>query len=130
MARLRAERARHLVALRERRQTVRALVGCARLADLLGAEPGLDALSFYPHLLAWELTHLPEGRRVVPVVLLDTFEDSGDRTRRDLERLIQCTVWLLPNAFCVITGRSRLQWADPSLQGRACGDAPRRNPDR
>ncbi|MET8245484.1 hypothetical protein ABZV31_14385 [Streptomyces sp. NPDC005202] len=105
-------------ALRERRQTVRALAGCARLADLLEAEPDLDALSYYPHLLAWELARLPAGRRVTPVVLLDTFEDIGDRTRRDLERLIQRTVWLMPNAFWVITGRSRLQWADPALQGQ------------
>ncbi|WP_333482843.1 hypothetical protein [Streptomyces mutabilis] len=105
-------------ALRERRQTVRALAGCARLADLLEAEPDLHALSFYPHLLAWELARLPEGKRVVPVVLLDTFEDIDDRTRRDLERLIQRAVWLLPNAFWVITGRSRLQWADPALQGQ------------
>lgn len=105
-------------ALRERRQTVRALAGCARLADLLEAEPDLDALSFYPHLLAWELARLPEGKKVVPVVLLDTFEDIGDRTRRDLERLIQRTVWLMPNAFFVVTGRSRLQWADPALQGQ------------
>ncbi|MEU6147723.1 hypothetical protein ABZ848_46180 [Streptomyces sp. NPDC047081] len=37
---------------REHRRTVRALAGCARLADLLEAEPDLDALSFYPHLLA------------------------------------------------------------------------------
>ncbi|WP_217214352.1 ATP/GTP-binding protein [Streptomyces sp. AC550_RSS872] len=105
-------------ALRERRQTVRSLAGCDRLADLLEAEPDLDALSFYPHLLAWELAQLPDGKRVVPVVLLDTFEDIGDRTRRDLERLIQRTVWLLPNAFWIITGRSRLQWADPALQGQ------------
>ncbi|MEU8718233.1 ATP/GTP-binding protein [Streptomyces sp. NPDC048663] len=105
-------------ALREHRRTVRALAGCARLADLLEAEPDLDALAFYPHLLAWELARLPDGKKVVPVVLLDTFEDIGDRTRRDLERLIQRTVWLLPNAFWVITGRSRLQWADPALQGQ------------
>lgn len=39
-------------ALRERRQSVRALAGCSRLADLLEAEPDLEALSFYPHLLA------------------------------------------------------------------------------
>ncbi|MGW1619938.1 ATP/GTP-binding protein [Streptomyces sp. NPDC002172] len=105
-------------ALREHRRTVRALAGCARLADLLEVEPDLDALSFYPHLLAWELARLPVGKKVVPVVLLDTFEDIGDRTRRDLERLIQRTVWLLPNAFWVITGRSRLQWADAALQGQ------------
>ncbi|WP_331746105.1 ATP/GTP-binding protein [Streptomyces virginiae] len=105
-------------ALRERRQTVRALAGCARLEDLLDAEPDLDALSFYPHLLAWELARLPADKKRVPVVLLDTFEDVGDRTHRDLERLIQRVVWLMPNAFFVVTGRSRLQWADPGLQGQ------------
>ncbi|MFD5098916.1 ATP/GTP-binding protein [Streptomyces albidochromogenes] len=105
-------------ALRERRQTVRALAGCARLADLLEAEPDLEALSFYPHLLAWELAQLPKDKRVLPVILLDTFEDVGDRTHRDLERLIQRVVWLMPNCFFVVTGRSRLQWADAALQGQ------------
>ncbi|MET9572445.1 ATP/GTP-binding protein [Streptomyces virginiae] len=105
-------------ALRERRQTVRALARCARLADLLEAEPDLDSLSFYPHLLAWELAQLPADKRVTPVILLDTFEDVGDRTHRDLERLIQRVAWLMPNAYFIVTGRSRLQWADPALQGQ------------
>ncbi|WP_344317898.1 ATP/GTP-binding protein [Streptomyces javensis] len=105
-------------ALRERRQTVHALAGCTRLADLLEAEPDLDALSYYPHLLAWELAQLPPDKAVTPVILLDTFEDTGDRTHRDLERLIQRVVWLMPNAFFVITGRSRLQWGDEALQGQ------------
>ncbi|MGW6206277.1 MULTISPECIES: hypothetical protein [Streptomyces] len=98
-------------ALRERRQSVRTLAGCTRLADLLQAEPDIDALSYYPHLLAWELTQLPPAKRVLPVILLDTFEDTGDRTHRDLERLLQRVVWLMPNAFFVITGRSRLRGA-------------------
>ncbi|MFJ4972788.1 ATP/GTP-binding protein [Streptomyces sp. NPDC088755] len=105
-------------ALRERRQTVRALAGCTRLADLLEAEPDIDALSYYPHLLSWELAQLPAGKKVAPVILLDTFEDVGDRTHRDLERLIQRVVWLMPNCFFVITSRSRLQWAEPALQGQ------------
>lgn len=105
-------------ALREHRQSVRALAGCTRLADLLQAEPDIDALSYYPHLLAWELAQLPPKKRVVPVILLDTFEDTGDRTHRDLERLLQRVVWLMPNALFVITGRSRLQWADAGLQGQ------------
>ncbi|MEU8138638.1 ATP/GTP-binding protein [Streptodolium elevatio] len=105
-------------ALRERRQAVRALADCTRLADLLDAEPDLDALSFYPHLLAWELERLPQEKRVLPVVLLDTFEDVGDRTRRDFERLLQRVVWLMPNAAFVVSGRSRLDWADPGLAGQ------------
>ncbi|MDX2748288.1 ATP/GTP-binding protein [Streptomyces sp. NRRL_B-2557] len=105
-------------ALREHRQTVRALSGCTRLADLLEADADLDAFSFYPHLMAWELAQLPDGKKVTPVILLDTFEDTGDRTHRDMERLLQRLVWLMPNAFFLITGRSRLQWADPALQGQ------------
>ncbi|MET8826505.1 ATP/GTP-binding protein [Streptomyces sp. NPDC004610] len=105
-------------ALRERRQTVRALAGCVRLADLLESEPDLDSLSYYPHLLAWELARLPTAKKVTPVILLDAFEEIGDRTHRDFERLLQRLVWLLPNAFFIITGRSRLQWADEALQGQ------------
>ncbi|MEV5138927.1 ATP/GTP-binding protein [Streptomyces syringium] len=105
-------------ALRERRQTARALAGCTRLADLLEAEPDLEALSFYAHLLAWEIERLPAKRSVTPVIMLDTFEDVGDRTHRDLERLLQRVVWLMPNALFVITGRSRLQWGDEALQGQ------------
>ncbi|MEU7088003.1 ATP/GTP-binding protein [Streptomyces achromogenes] len=103
-------------ALRERRQTVRALAACTRLAPLLEAEPSLEALSFYPHLLAWELHQLPDDKKTTPVILLDTFEDTADR-HRDLERLLQRLVWLMPNCFFVISGRNRLQWADPALHG-------------
>nr|WP_285544087.1 ATP/GTP-binding protein [Streptomyces lavendulae] len=105
-------------AIRERRQTVRALAGCARLADLLDAEPDVDALSYYPHLLAWELAQLPAEQATVPVILLDTFEDTGTRSHRDLERLLQRLVWLTPGAFFIVTGRGRLQWADPALEGQ------------
>lgn len=105
-------------ALRDHRASVRALAGCSRLADLLEAEPDLDALSYYTHLLAWELARLPAGKAVLPVILLDTFEDVGDRVHRDLERLVQRVVWLMPNAFFVVTGRSRLQWAEEALHGQ------------
>ncbi|MEU9072378.1 ATP/GTP-binding protein [Streptomyces sp. NPDC048306] len=105
-------------ALRERRQAVRALAGCARLADILEAEPDLETLSFATHLLAWDLAQLPVTERVVPVILFDTFEDVGDRTNRDLERLLQRIVWLMPQAFFVITGRNRLQWAETGLAGQ------------
>ncbi|MGW1364493.1 ATP/GTP-binding protein [Streptomyces chartreusis] len=104
-------------ALRERRERARALAGCARAAALLEAEPDLDALSFYPHLLAWEISQLPAKKAVVPVVLLDTFEDTSDR-HRDVERLLQRLVWLMPNVFFVISGRNRLPWADEALQGQ------------
>ncbi|MFF2430949.1 hypothetical protein [Streptomyces mirabilis] len=67
-------------ALRERRQTVRALAACTRLADLLEAEPDLDTLSYYPHLLAWELARLPTGKRVPQ--WLDGEQATRDRWRQ------------------------------------------------
>ncbi|MFJ4681654.1 hypothetical protein [Kitasatospora sp. NPDC088783] len=104
--------------VRERRSTARALAGCPRLADLLEVEPDLEALSFSPHLLAYEIDRLPAKKAVVPVVLLDTFEDTGDRTHREPERLMQRVVWLMPNVLFAITGRSWPQWADEALQGQ------------
>ncbi|MFJ9523222.1 hypothetical protein ACIRPK_33895 [Kitasatospora sp. NPDC101801] len=104
-------------ALRERRARARALAGAARTAALLEAEPDLEALSFYPHLLAWEISRLPAKKAVVPILLLDTFEDTEDR-HRDLERLLQRLVWLMPNIFFVIAGRNRLAWGETSLEGQ------------
>ncbi|MFF9076883.1 hypothetical protein ACF1A9_32025 [Streptomyces sp. NPDC014872] len=54
----------------------------------------------------------------MPVILPDTFEGTGDRTHRAPERSLQRVVWLMPNAFFVITGRSRLRWADQGLHGQ------------
>ncbi|MFE9333046.1 ATP/GTP-binding protein [Streptomyces sp. NPDC006925] len=105
-------------ALRERRHQIRSLAECQRLADLLEADPDLEALSYYAHLLAWDLDRVPAKHRATPVVLLDTFEDVGDRVHRDLERLIQRVAWLMPNALFIITGRNRLQWDDARLEGQ------------
>ncbi|GLW58120.1 hypothetical protein [Kitasatospora phosalacinea] len=105
-----------VTALRERREQARALAGAARTAALLEAEPDLEALSYYPHLLAWEISRLPAKKALVPVVLLDTFEDTADR-HRDLERLLQRLVWLMPNCFFVIAGRNRLAWGENALEG-------------
>lgn len=105
-------------ALRQRKHQVRSLAECRRLADLLEAEPDLETLSYYAHLLAWDLSKVPAKRRATLVVLLDTFEDVGDRVHRDLERLIQRVVWLMPNALFLITGRNRLRWDDPALEGQ------------
>lgn len=105
-------------ALREHRQNVAALAGCARLADLLEADADIDAFSYYAHLLAWDLARLPADQSATLVVLLDTFEDVGDRSHRELERLIQRVAWLMPNALFVVTGRNRLQWDDERLDGQ------------
>ncbi len=104
--------------LREHRHQLRALANCQRLADLLEAEPNVEALSYYSHLLAWDLSQLPPKKNVALVVLLDTFEDVGDRVHRDLERLIQRMVWLMPNTLFIVTGRNRLEWAESKLEGQ------------
>ena len=111
--------------LRDHRQEVRVLASCRRLADLLEAEPDQEALSYYAHLLAWDIAQLPANRCATLVVLLDTFEDVGDRTHRDLERLIQRVAWLMPNALFVVTGRNRLQWDDERLEGQLDWVGPR-----
>ncbi|WP_329625956.1 ATP/GTP-binding protein (plasmid) [Streptomyces sp. NBC_01255] len=106
-----------VTALRERHERAQALAGAVRTAALLEATPDLEALSYYPHLLSWDLSQLPAKKQLTPVVLLDTFEDTADR-HRDLERLLQRLVWLMPGTFFILAGRSRLQWADPALQGQ------------
>ncbi|MCX5589553.1 ATP/GTP-binding protein [Streptomyces erythrochromogenes] len=106
-----------VTALRDRHARAQALAGAARTADLLEATPDLESLSYYPHLLAWDLAQLPAKKAVTPVIILDTFEDTADR-HRDLERLLQRLVWLMPASFFVLAGRTSLQWADPALHGQ------------
>ncbi|WP_123666448.1 ATP/GTP-binding protein [Actinocorallia herbida] len=104
--------------LRERGRNARALSGCRRLPDILEAEPTEETLAYAAHLLAWDLAQIPAADSVTPVVLLDTFEDVGDRVHRDLERLIQRMVWLMPNVLFIVTGRNRLRWDDQGLEGQ------------
>jgi hypothetical protein len=104
--------------IREKRSTKQTLSRCHRLPELLAAEQDLETLSFFPYLLAWDLAQLPPDESGLPVVLLDTFEEIGDRSNRDFERLLQRVVWLMPNALFIITGRNRLQWDDDTLEGQ------------
>ncbi|KIF01539.1 hypothetical protein PL81_35020, partial [Streptomyces sp. RSD-27] len=53
-----------VTALRERQERAQALAGAARTAALLEATPDLEALSYYPHLLAWDLSRLPAKKTV------------------------------------------------------------------
>ena len=105
-------------ALRERRQEVRTLARCERLADLLEADQDIETLSYFAYLLAWDVAQLPPSHAAILAVLMDTFEEVSDRSHRDLERLVQRVTWLMPNALFVITGRNRLPWDDPALEGQ------------
>jgi hypothetical protein len=107
-----------VAALRDRSRRRHALKTCRRLPDLLEADASLDSLSYYPHLLAWDLARWQRQERIGLVVFIDTFEQVGNRSNRDLERLIQRMVWLMPNVLFVVTGRNRLDWDDSRLADR------------
>jgi hypothetical protein len=104
--------------LRDRSRRRQALKGCLRLPDLLEADSTIESLSYFPHLLAWDLAQRQRKDDLSMVVFLDTFEEIGTRTNRELERLVQRMVWLMPNAFFVVTGRNRLDWDDLRLVDR------------
>ncbi|WP_410665983.1 hypothetical protein [Amycolatopsis sp. lyj-84] len=103
-------------ALRGRADRKRVLTACTRLVELLEADPDLEALSYYPYLLAWDCYQRQLESPASParlVVFVDTFEEAN----REFERYLQRLVWLMPNVFFVITGRNRLTWADDGVAG-------------
>lgn len=100
--------------LRDKAGKRHALKDCPRLPSLLEANADLDSLSYYPHLLSCDLERASQKSKKWFVVFLDTFENVG-RTNRELERLIQRVIWLMPNTFFVITGRNRVDWNDRQL---------------
>ncbi|MFK0223936.1 hypothetical protein ACIQWN_37885 [Streptomyces vinaceus] len=110
-------------ALRERHERAQALAGATRTAALLEATPDLEALSYYPHLLAWDLSRLPAKKRITPVVLLDTFEDTADR-HRDFERLLQRLVWLMPAPSSSSPAAAACSGRTPRCTASSTGPAP------
>ena len=90
----------------------RTLRRCELLSELLDADADIETLSYFPYLLAWDLDRLPAPKPRA-IVLLDTFEEITSRNTRDMERWLQRSVFLMPNVLFVITGRNRLDWADP-----------------
>ncbi len=102
---------------------------CARLADLLEAKADLEVLSLLPAPAGLGARSAAGGQARHAGDPAGRLRGRRDRTHRDLERLVQRVVWLLPNCFFVVTSRSRLQWADIALQGQLgpaacamCGD--------
>jgi hypothetical protein len=98
-----------------RRQAVKhAVENCKRLAPLLEAECSPENLSYYPHLLSWDLHQLfrRSKRKFHVAVFLDTFEDVNRDGHRDFQEFLRRMVWLMPNVLFVISGRNRLDWAD------------------
>jgi hypothetical protein len=102
--------------LRDTRNRHVALRGCQRLRPLLTAPADLDSLSYFPHLLGWDMQQAAQKPHQL-VVFIDTYEDIAARGDRRFERPLQRAVWLMPNALFVITGRNRLDWADPDIAG-------------
>jgi hypothetical protein len=97
-----------------------AVLGCRRLAPLLDSELDIDSLSYYPHLLSWDLAEAAKksSNDFHVAAFLDTFEDVMNADQRRFERLINRLVWLMPNILFVISSRNRLDWADNDVQGQ------------
>ena len=91
-----------------------AVLGCRRLAPLLDSEPDLESLSYYPHLLSWDLAQAAakSDHDFHVAVFLDTFEDVTNGEQRRFERLINRLVWLMPNVLFAVSTRNRLDWGD------------------
>jgi len=106
--------------LRKHRAKRHAIQECRRLPALLEAEPDIDGLSYYAHLLSWDLDELGKHRdgRFHVVVFVDTFEDIGRGEQRRFERLFNRLVWLMPNVLFVVFGRNRLDWGDLAAEGQ------------
>lgn len=97
-----------------------AVLGCRRLAPLLDSEPDLESLSYYPHLLSWDLAQAAakSDHNFHVAVFLDTFEDVTNGEQRRFERLINRLVWLMPNVLFVVSTRNRLDWGDVAADGQ------------
>lgn len=93
-----------------------AVDGCRRLAAMLAAKADLENVSYYPHLLAWDLAEAARERDhdFHVAVFLDTFEDLSHGEQRRFEQLMNRLVWLLPNVLFVISSRNRVEWGDDS----------------
>lgn len=93
---------------------------CERFGPALEADPTQDYLTFLPHFLSWELSRNSDRGGSYPnlVIFIDTLEDAGSESFREIERHIQRLIWLMPNVFFVTAGRNRLRWDDESLIGQ------------
>lgn len=110
--------------LRERRGKQKALTKCPSFAYIFDRADNPEALSLFPKLLAWELYR----RKLSLVVFIDGFEELDDRGNRQLEAYINRMVWLMPNAFFLVTGRNRLDWGDADVPRKLDKTGPRNWP--
>jgi hypothetical protein len=97
-----------------------AVEGCFRLAPMLEAEPTQENLSFYPHLLSWDIAEQAKksAHDFHVAVFLDTFEDVTYGEQRRFERLLNRLVWLMPNVLFIVSTRNRLDWGDKAAEGQ------------
>jgi tetratricopeptide (TPR) repeat protein len=99
--------------LRESGRKRHAIQSCPILPMFLDANEIESALTYLPSLLAWDLAEQDTSQLVV---FLDTFEEVTARGRQ-VERLFERMVYLLPNVLFVIAGRNKLDWHRPELTG-------------
>lgn len=106
-------------AIKRRVAEGRLLADCDLFEELIEADADVDTLSFFSYLLAWDLERLSTRGDDAPevVVFLDTFEQVTASPSRELEKLLQRVIFLMPNVLFVITGRNRLDWAEADPAG-------------
>jgi acyl carrier protein phosphodiesterase len=111
---------------RKRRAKRHAIQECQRLPALLEAEADVESLSYYPHLLSWDLSQLSKRlkKSFHVTVFMDTFEDVSQEANRNFEQLLQRLIWLMPNVLFVISGRNRLDWAEVTSAGKVGWSGP------
>jgi tetratricopeptide (TPR) repeat protein len=85
---------------------------CPFLEPIVTADSPADALSYTPALLGWELSQI--NRPYLVVFFFDTFEAICGRSTREVERIVQRLIFLLPTVLFVITSRNHLDWSVPS----------------
>jgi tetratricopeptide (TPR) repeat protein len=93
----------------------RLMEGCPFFEPIVAQDPTAETLSYMPSLLGWELDQADHSS--LAVVFLDTFEAVSGRGTREVERLIQRAIFLLPTVLFVVTSRNHLDWAEPSFTG-------------
>ena len=90
--------------------------GCPFFKPIVTSENPAEAVTYMPALLAWELGE-GAGESTAPVIFMDTFEAISGRETREIEKIVQRIIFLMPTTMFVITTRSRLDWAELPAAG-------------
>ncbi len=104
--------------LRRQRLDAEANPWFAPMLSALEERADLDTLSRLPVLLREDFRRLEAASRPLWVIFVDTYEHANDGADRYGERALQRIVYAMQDVLWVVTGRSRLDWADRTRAGQ------------